>query len=219
MHESAHTRIGAYIRVLNLGCGIRPGLGRDLVASLASRCRLSARVMNVDKSIKAIAKAEAAYSGGPSNLARDSHTSQQQECFEAWDATSEAPPPVLPPTLYSFGASTRYNLLIDNGSLDAYVGFTRSSDPLVAYLRSLRRCLLEPSLETSTPPLLLHFTADEARGDLMKAAFPSVEEAHADADGRDDEGGGRWRVDCDVIDVEAGERRTFFRWAVYRESG
>jgi len=202
-HERAHEPIGAYIKVLNLGCGIRRGLGSCLVSSLGSQCRLSARIMNVDRSAKAVAKEET-HDVGPSGLARDSHTSQQQQCFLTWDAASGTPPPLLHPTLFSFGASTRYNLLVDNGSLDAHVGFGRSAEPLVAYLRMLRRCLREPSLDTSTPPLLVHLSADESRGELLAVAFPNDE--HADE---------RWQVKCDAVDVDAGVGRTFYRWAVH----
>ena len=45
-------------------------------------------------------------------------------------------------------------------------------DTLLGYLAVVRRCLLARSLESSTPPLLAHFTDEADLGELLAAAFP-----------------------------------------------
>ena len=177
-HEKAHSSVGPFARVLHIGCGTSH-LGRHLISALSSHMRVSARVMNVDYSMEAVAIMKAH---------RDDE--EQQQLFRVWDASSGTVPPTLPNTMYSCGASTRYDLLVDKGTLDVLC-FSRE-DALVAYFEALRGCLLEVSLETAMPPLLVHLTDEppDARGELLAAAFPSGDEH-------------RWRHEC--VELRAGD--------------
>lgn len=185
-HERAHapSRIGAYAKVLHVGCGVSQ-LGTALVSALASEpLRLSARIMNTDISPAAIAAAAAAV--GPW---------QQEQNFCVWDAASETPPPALPSPLYSCGASSRFDLVVDKGTLDALT--FADADGLIGYLASVRACLRSRAVDSAVPPLYVHFSDDppEVRGELLHAAFPSTGGASRERPhGRE-----RWRVASSLV--------------------
>jgi hypothetical protein len=200
-HEKTFGSAGTFARVLHLGCGVSQ-LGTCLVSSLSSQLRLSARIMNTDSSATAVSAAAAAVG-----------TAQQQQAFRTWDVTSDSPPPSLPSTLFSCGATSRYDLLVDKGVLDA-VCFA-SADELVAYFASVRRLLQSESVEVAAPALLVHFTDDppEVRSELLRAAFPS----------NDDE---RWRIGCSSVEADActdgmsetsAEAWSYYRYTVHIE--
>ena len=120
-------------------------------------------------------------------------------------------PPKLPSPLYSCGPSTTYNVLVDKGTLDAACFDT--SERLIAYLATVRRCLLAPVVDSaSVPPLYVHFSDDppEVRGELLAAAFPVDEEQ-------------RWRVSSAVVndpddDEHCDGAWTYYRYSVYHAS-
>ena len=152
--------------------------------------------MNVDDDPSAVAAA-----------ARVVGASQEQQSFRVWDATAAdaPPPPTLPSPLYSCGASSRYELLVDAGMLDATLR-RGCAERLVAYLAVARACLLTPSVEGALPPLLVLHCAvlDEQheqrvshRRELLAAAFPPTEV---------EEGRVRWRVqECELASEQPGE--------------
>jgi hypothetical protein len=195
-HEQAFGSVGAYARILHLGCGAS-SLGTCLVSELASQLRLSARVMNTDTSAAALSLAARAVGGD-----------QQQQAFRVWDVAGGEPPPSLPSTLYSCGATSRYDMVVDKGVLDALCFAT--DDELVRYFSAVRSLLQSSSVESAAPPLLVHFTNDppEVRAELLRAAFPS---------GADE----RWRVACTAVDSEldgdAADGWECFRYLVHRE--
>jgi len=186
-------RLGAFARVLHLGCGTS-ALGTALVSELSRQCQLSARIMNTDASPAAVAAAAAAV---------DTGASQQQQAFKVWDAAIGTDPPTLPSPLFACGASSRYDLLVDKGTLDALT--FSSSDDLIAYLASLRKLLMSPSVDSAVPPLLVHFTDDppEIRGELFAAAFPQTGEE-------------QWSIACVAVDDDDDEEAADGAWTYYR---
>jgi hypothetical protein len=200
-HEKVHGLGGPFAKVLHIGCGTSR-LGNCLISALASHSQVSGRVMSVDYSAVAVAAAQAA-------VAMEAGE-QQQQLFRVWDAASGTPPPALPNTMYSCGMSSRYDLLVDKGTLDALCFAT--DDALVAYLAAMRTCLLAPSLDSTMPPLLVHFTEDppEVRGELFASAFPTTN-------------GERWRCSCVELDLEGpgslgdGTTSAYYRYTVHRD--
>ena len=195
-HERRYGSVGAYARVLHLGCGTSD-LGSTLVAALASELRISARVMNVDSSPTAVATALKAV--GPLSQ-------QQQQMFRVWDAAGGTPPPAMPSPLFSCGPSARYDLLVDKGTLDAFC--FASEGTLVTYLAAVRACLLAPSVEHGVPAMYVHYTDDppEVRGELFAAAFPATGEE-------------RWCCACAVVEEEedGGGDGGYYRYTVHHE--
>lgn len=181
--------IGAFAKVLNLGCSGVPSLGTALVEDMAKSLRLSARVMNTDPSPAAITAAAEAVGA-----------QQDKQTFRVWDPKSSASVPSLPSPMFACGPSSRYDLLVDIGYLDRVCGHT-DSEALVAYLETLRDLLQSVAVDSGVPPLLVHLTSASPaeRDGLLAAAFPATHDEP-------------WRVECAPV-VEHSVR--YLRYTVY----
>ena len=176
------------LQVLNLGCGTSR-MGHALADALATRHGLEARVMNVDYSPAAIRVASAA----------SAHDHRQH--YRVWDASAGTPPPALP----AQPQPARYHLVVDKGTMDALL--FAGEDRLVSYCATLHDCLLPWGDATSCDagaPLFVHFSDDEARGELLEAAFP---------------GARSWRVECSELELESATGWSTFRYVVSHRAG
>ena len=182
-HEKAHESDtnNAFVKILRLGCCEPPSdppVGSALVSAMANEeLRLSAVVMNVDASQEVVTAAAEAVGA-----------SQDKQSFRVWDVAAgegvAGPLPILPSPLYACGASSRYDLLVDCGALDAALqkgeGEAEADvcDRVLSYFSFAREYLQMPSVDSARPPLLVMHGAGALKwmahaDELLKEAFPA----------------------------------------------